>query len=86
MAAGSALSQQQLQILRQRFGTRAVAREQPHAALGVEDVAGSRVVDRVVGFGTPRRLGKEDLEVLGRGQGFFGCAAQGDEVGAEVPT
>ena len=61
--SGGLFGEQQLQVVRQRLGAAAVAHEQPHPALRVEDVGAGGVVDRVAALGLARHLGIEDLEV-----------------------
>jgi hypothetical protein len=66
-AGGSAgLSQQQLQVVRQRLGAAAIAREQAQLALRVEDIAARGVVDGVAGRSCPAPWRIEDLELLGQ--------------------
>ena len=48
---------------RQRLGAAAVAHEQAHLALRVEDVGAGGVVHRVAALGLARHLGVEDLEL-----------------------
>src|SRR3954453_496398 len=76
--------QQELQIVRERLRTAAVARIQAQPPLRVVDVAGPRVLHDVAA----RRLAVDllvvDLEVLGHGSCLLRVAAQRDHVGTEV--
>ena len=62
----------------------ALPREQPDAALGIEDVGARGVVDRVAVVGLARHLGVEHLELLRDGLGLRLVAAQREEARVEV--
>ena len=79
-------AQQRLMSPASAFGAGAVAHEQAHAALRVEDVGAGGVVHRVAAVGLARHLGVEHLELLGRRRGLLGVAAQRDEAGSKLAT